>query len=115
MVFLLLLPTLLSWLVFCAHLVRNGFLVAVPFVLPLPLLLLVRHGLVARLFQLLLLFIAAQWLLVGAIRAAHRAEAGEPWLRMLLILAGVALLAFLSAACFEAPRLQRRYPRRFSF
>jgi hypothetical protein len=115
MSFLLLLPTILSWLAFCAHLLRNGFLVAVPFVLPLLLLLFVKHGLVARIFQLLLMFIAVQWLLVGAIRAAHRADAGEPWLRMLLILAGVAVLAFLSAACFEAPRLQRRYPRRFAF
>jgi len=115
MTFLQLLPTLLSWLVFCAHLFRVGMLPLLPFVLPLPLLLLVKHGLVARFFQLALFFIAAQWLIVAAFKAAHRAEAGEPWLRLVLILCGVALLAFLAAACFEAPRLQRRYPRRFSF
>jgi len=115
MTFLLLLPTILSWLVFCAHLFRVGMLPLLPFVLPLPLLLLVKHGVVARLFQVALFFIAAQWILVAIFRAVHRSEAGEPWLRMLLILAGVALFAFGAAACFEAPRLRRRYPRRFSF
>ncbi len=115
MTFLLLLPTLLSWLVFCAHLFRVGMLPLLPFVLPLPLLLFVKHGLVARLFQLLLFFIAAQWILVAVFSATHRAEDGQPWMRLVLILSGVALFAFFAAACFEAPRLQRRYPRRFSF
>jgi hypothetical protein len=115
MSFLLLLPTILSWLVFCAHLFKVGMLPLLPFVLPLPLLLLVKHGLVARFFQVALFFIAAQWILVAVFTAAQRADAGEPWLRLVLILTAVALFAFVAAACFEAPRLQRRYPRRFSF
>jgi hypothetical protein len=86
-----------------------------PFVLPLPLLLFVKHGLVARFFQLALFFIAAQWILVAVFKASHRAEAGEPWLRLVLILGGVALFAFFAAALFESERLKRRYPRRFSF
>jgi hypothetical protein len=115
MTFLQLLPALLSWLVFCAHLFRIGMLPLLPFVLPLPLLLFLKHGLVARFFQAALLLIAAQWILVALFTAAHRAEAGQPWLRLVLILAGVALFAFLAAALFESERLQRRYPRRFSF
>jgi len=115
MTFLQLLPTLLSWLVFCAHLFRVGMLPLLPFVLPLPLLLFVKHGLVARFFQVALLFIAAQWILVAVFKARERADAGEPWLRMLLILVGVALFAFLSAAMFESQRLQKRYPRSFAF
>ena len=106
MTFLQLLPTLLSWLVFCAHLFKVGML---------PLLLLVKHGLVARFFQLALFFIAAQWILVAVFKAEHRSEAGEPWLRMLLILVGVALFAFFAAALFESERLQQRYPRSFRF
>jgi len=100
MTLLLLLPTLLSWLAFCAHLFRVGMLPLLPFLVPLP---------------LLLFFIAAQWMLVAVFTAAHHAENGQPWLRLVLILAGVALFALIAAACFEAPRLQRRYPRRFSF
>lgn len=113
MAFLLLVPTLLSLLVFCAHLLRNGLLIAVPLVLASPLLLFVRHGLVARLFQLGLVFIAVNWVLAAVLIADERIEAGRAWVRMAVILGGVALFALLAAALFETPRLQRRYPRSF--
>lgn len=109
---LLLIPTFLSLLLFCAHLFRNGWLLLIPFVLVMIPLLLVRHGLVARLFQLLLLFLAIQWALFGWMLAERRMDAGEPWLRLALILGGVALFNLIAAALFEAPPLMRRYPRR---
>ena len=59
--FLLLLPTFLSLLIFCAHLFRAGALLLIPLVLFVLPLLLIKSGIVARLFQLLLLFIAMQW------------------------------------------------------
>ena len=115
MTFLQLLPTLVSWLGLCAHLFKVGMLPLLPFVLPLPLLLFVKHGLVARFFQVALLFIAAQWILVAVFKAAERAKAGEPWLRLVLILAGMALFAFFAAALFESERLQKRDPRSLRF
>jgi hypothetical protein len=113
MAFLLLLPAVLSVLVFCAHLLRAGALLFIPLVLLALPLLLVRQGWVARLFQFLLLFIAFQWVLRAVFLANARLEAGEPWVRMAVILGCVALFAVGAAALFETPRLHRRYPRRF--
>jgi hypothetical protein len=113
MALLLLIPTLLSVLIFCAHLFRAGALLLVPFVLlTLPLLLL-RQGWVARVFEFLLLGIAIEWVLTAVFVANARQDAGEPWVRMAVILGCVALFALLAAALFETPRLHRRYPRRF--
>lgn len=111
---LLLLPTVLSLLVFCAHLLRSGAMVLIPFVLLAMPLLIVRSGWVARIFQVLLTLAAFQWVLTAVFLARERAEAGLPWLRMALILGAVALFTFAAALLFEAPPLQRRYPRRFS-
>jgi hypothetical protein len=113
MALLYLVPTVLSLLIFCAHLFRAGALLFVPLVLlTLPLLLL-EQGWVARLFQFLLLFIAFEWVLTATFLANARQETGEPWVRMVMILGCVALFAVGSAALFETPRLHRRYPRRF--
>lgn len=111
--FLLLLPTFLSLLIFCAHLFRAGALLLIPLVLFVLPLLLIKSGIVARLFQLLLLFIAMQWAIYAWMLADERMDAGRPWMRMAAILAGVGVLALISAALFEAPPLMRRYPRRF--
>lgn len=108
---LLLLPSFLSLLIFSAHLFRAGALIFVPFLLASLLLLCIRHGLVARFFQLLLLFVALQWVLVALFLANERMNAGVPWIRMTVILGSVALFALISAALFEAPPLLRRYPR----
>ena len=115
MVFVLLLPAIVSVLCFCAHLVFNGFMGFVPLVLLLLPLLFVKHGLVARFFQLLLLFIALQWIVVAFFTASKRIEAGTPWLRSAIIFAAVAGFAVFSAALFEAQRLQQRYPRQLSY
>jgi len=113
MAYLFLVPTLLSVVVFCAHLFRAGALLFVPLVLlTLPLLFL-RQGWVARLFQFLLLFIAFEWVLTAVFLANTRANAGQPWVRMAVILGCVALFAVGAAALFETPQLHRRYPRRF--
>lgn len=113
MAFPLLLPTLLSVLIFCAHLVRAQAVVLVPVLLSTLLLLLLRQGWVARLFQFLLLAIAFEWVLTAVFRANQRVAAGEPWIRMAVILGSVALFALVGAALFETPRLHQRYPRRF--
>ncbi|MBK7645171.1 MAG: hypothetical protein IPJ19_19350 [Planctomycetes bacterium] len=115
MTFLLLLPTILSLLVFCGHLLKNGLMLFVPPVALLLLLLFVKHGFIARFFQFLLMLISIQWLLVALFSAVKRSEEGQPWVRMVLILSGVAVLAFVAAALFESARLRERYPRRLAF
>jgi len=112
MAYLLLVPTVLSVLIFCAHLFRAGALLLVPLVLlTLPLLLL-RQGWVARLFQFLLLLIAIEWVLTAVFLANQRQAEGQPWIRMAVILGCVALFSGGAAALFETPQLHRRYPRR---
>lgn len=115
MTFLQLLPTIVSLLAFCAHLFRNGLVFFVPLVLLTLPLLFVRHGLVARFFQAFLAFDCVIWVLSGVSLAMKRHEAGEHWLRPLLILCGVALFTLFAAALFESERLRQRYPRRLVF
>jgi hypothetical protein len=111
MVILQLLPTVLSLLVFCAHLFRDyGFLPVLPVLLSLPLLF-VPRGWVARFFQVLLLVAALEWARAAFALALARDEAGEPWLRAVLILAAVAFFTLFSGALFETRTLVRAYPR----
>jgi uncharacterized membrane protein len=104
-------PTVLSVLVFCAHCFRGGLVLLIPPLLLSLGLLIYRSGAVARFFQLLLLAIAGVWIFTALQIGMRRMEAGEPWLRMALILVGVALFALFAAALWESDTLLRRYPR----
>jgi hypothetical protein len=108
---LLLAPTVLSVLIFCAHCFRGGLVLLIPPLLISLGLLVYRSGAVARFFQLLLLAIAGVWVFTALRMGLQRMEAGEPWLRMALILGGVALFALFAAALWESDTLLRRYPR----
>lgn len=112
MVLLLLAPGVLSLLVFCAHLFREGAVFLMLPVLFSLFLLLVRAGWVARLFEVLLLVAALEWGRAAFFLAFEREEEGRPWLRAVLILAVVALFTLFSAALFETRTLMRVYPRR---
>lgn len=109
--FLLLSPTVLSVLIFCAHLFRNGLLLLIPPLLISLGLLFYRSGAVARFFQLLLLVISGVWVFTAFKIAVERMDRGEAWLRMALILGGVSLFALFAAALWESNTLLRRYPR----
>ncbi len=111
MVFLLLFPTVLSLLVFCAHLFRDyGLLPVLPVLLCMPLLF-VPRGWVARFFQVLLLVAALEWARAAFVLAIEREDAGQPWLRAVLILAAVALFTLFAGVLFETRTLVRVYPR----
>jgi hypothetical protein len=107
--FLLLLPASLSALVLGAHFLRRGDLGLVAACLALLGLLFVRRSWAARLVQLALLAGALEWLRTLAQLLPMRRAAGEPWVRLVAILGGVALLALLGAALFETRRLRERY------
>lgn len=102
-------PVVLSSLVLGAHFLRGGQIVAVALCLALPGLLLLRRPWVPPVLSGALLGGAALWLAtavqIGRVRLAH----GEPWLRMALILGGVALFTAASAAAPWAPRLRARF------
>jgi hypothetical protein len=108
-VFLRLLPAGLSALVLGAHFLRRGDLGLVGACLLLLGLLFVRRLWAARLVQLALLAGAVEWLRTLAALLPARRAAGEPWVRLVAILGGVALLALVGAALFETRRLRERY------
>jgi len=109
---LLLLPAILSLVLLAAHLLREGMLILIPFLLLLLPLLLLRRGWVARLWQVVLVAAALEWARTAVFLAADRAAAGESWLRMVVILAAVALFHLAAATLFETESLHRVYPRR---
>jgi len=104
-------PVVLSCLLMAAHVLRSGLtLLAAGFAL-LPLLLLVRRPWVPPLLQLVLLVAAAEWGRTAVGLARGRIAAGEPWLRMALILGAVTALTLGAAAALRHRRLRRRYAR----
>lgn len=80
----------------------------VPTLTLLPLMAL-RRPWVPRLLQLALLAAAAEWLWTAAMLVQQRLALGQPWLRMALILSGVALLTLAAAAVLRSAAVRRRY------
>ncbi len=111
MVFLKLLPAILSILLLIAH----GFRDFGPIVLPLTgvfVLFLVPHGLVARFFQFVLCFGALEWIRMAVFDAMERESHGQPWLRLVLIYGATSAFTLWSAILFESAELREVYPRR---
>jgi len=106
-------PAILSLVILCAHLFRNGPFLALPLVLVSFPLLLIPRGWVARYLQFVLLIAALEWGRYALFLAIEREEAGQPWLRAVIILASVALFTLFSAALFETRTLLHAYPRRY--
>jgi hypothetical protein len=106
---LLLTPVALSLLVLAAHFLRAGVLFAVVVLIVLVPLLGLRRRWVPRLFQALLALGALEWARTLLALRSARIAVGQPHLRMVAILAGVALFTLLSAALFELPAVRDWY------
>jgi hypothetical protein len=109
MIGLQLLPVVLSLLVLGAHFMRAGRLFMVAIVLLLLGLLGVRRLWAARTVQAGLLLGAMEWAWTLARLVAWRVQEGQPALRLVLILGGVAVVTGLSALMFGAARLRGWY------
>lgn len=109
MSFVLLLPVILSLLVLGAHSMRVGM----PWLTVLPLAMIVLlawpRRWVARLAQAMLILGGLEWLRAMAGYIASRMDSGVPWMRLAVILTGVALFTGLSSLVFQSGRLRRRY------
>lgn len=109
MIGLQLLPVVLSLLVLGAHFLRAGNIAMVAAVLVVLGLLGVRRRWAARVVQAALLLGAVEWVRTLVDLVALRTQAGQPVLRLVLILGGVALVTGLSALVFRAAGLRSRY------
>jgi len=107
--FVRLLPVVLSLLLLAAHFSRNGLGVAAIGALLLPLLLFVRRAWVARLMQAVLVLGGLEWIRSLAYYAMARHEAGQPWMRLAVILGAVAAVTAASALVFRSSALRERY------
>ncbi len=106
---LYLLPAALSALVLAAHFLRGGNYLVVLALLAFVPLLAVRRRWVPVVVRLTLWLGAAVWLYTLARFAAERMRLGEPWLRLAVILGGVAAFTALSALPLWSPRLRTWY------
>ena len=109
MVALLLVPVVISLLLLGAHFLRAGAFAMVALVLVLLALLGVRRGWAARLAQAALVLGAAEWIRTTIRLVMQRSEAGQPVVRLVVILGSVTLLTVLSALVFRSARLHRWY------
>ena len=109
MVFLRLLPVILSFLVLGAHYLRSGPFILVLILLGLPFVLFVKKEWAARLIQVVLILGALEWIRTLVALIQERLVFGEPWTRMAIILGTVALFTGASALVFRANILKERY------
>jgi hypothetical protein len=106
---LLLMPAVFGCVVLAAHFLRRFDLVEAGLCLLLPLVLFVRRAWVARLMQVVMAFATISWLGTLSLLVDERWAAGLPWMRLVAILAGVAVVTLAGAALFESRTLRRRY------
>ena len=108
-VFWRLVPVILSSILVAAHFSRAGLHVLMLAALALPLLLLVRRPWSVRTVQLALVLAGFEWLRTMWAIASRRIEAGQPWLRMALILGFVTAFTWASARVFRSPVMRRTW------
>ena len=103
-----LLPVVLSALLLAAHFFRMESPVLVVLALVIPFVLFIKRPWAARLVQVALVVGAMEWIRTLVMLVARRQEEGEPWTRLAIILAVVALFTASSALPFSVSRSVRR-------
>jgi len=104
-----LLPVIFSFLLLGAHYYRAGLLPLTIGCIAVLALLALRRWWVPPVMQALLVLGALEWLRILYVLASMRIAMDQEWLRMALILGGVAAFTGLSALVFRLPVLRRRY------
>jgi len=102
-------PVILSTLVLGAHFYRSGNPAIVALLALLPLILFVKKPWVPGFYAGVLLLGAAEWVRTLMEIADMRQVQGAPWMRMAIILGGVALVTACSALVFASRSMRARY------
>ncbi|MDP7449924.1 MAG: hypothetical protein QF689_15125 [Candidatus Latescibacteria bacterium] len=92
-----LLPLILSSLLIAAHFLRVGALGLAVLCLIVPLLLTIRHAWPVWVVRGFLLLASLEWLRTLSDSVAQRQSQGKPWLRLALIVGGIAAFTVASA------------------
>lgn len=110
MIYLSLLPCILSCLMMAAHAQRASFPILALVCLAVPLSLLIKKRWVIQGMQILLVFFALEWVRTLSFLVQVRIENHMPWDRLALILSGVTLFTLLSALPLFHARIKAHYP-----
>jgi hypothetical protein len=102
-------PIFLSFLLLGAHFYRSGQVVLAGLCIATLLLLFFRKSWIPRLFQVLLVLGALEWLRSLYYFAAMRIAWDQPWTRLAMILGAMALFTALSGLVFNSKALHARY------
>ena len=107
---ILLIPAFLSFLLLAAHFLRMGSIFMAIFALLFPFALFIKRPWAARLVQIALFLGGIEWVYTLMQFVIERHEAGQPWIRLLIILGAVIILTIGSASIFSfSSRLRKRY------
>ena len=109
MLFLSVLPAILSALLLAVHFLRGGHLALMIVCLALPLLFLVRRSWVPVVVHLALLAGALEWVRTLMLFAAVRRALGQPATRLALILGAVAAFTVIAGLLMRLPVVRRHY------
>ncbi len=109
MMVLRLLPVILGCLLIAAHVLRDGLLLLAALLALLPFLLLVRRPWVPPLFQVVMVLAALEWVRTAVVLARGRIAAGEPWIRMAVILGVVVAVTAGAALLLRHPAVRRHF------
>lgn len=109
---LLLTPPILAMVLLAAHFLRFAAWPLVLLCLALPFVLFARRTWAVRVVELALLIGAVSWASTTFRLVEQRMHMGQPYLRMALILGGVAAFTLLAIVFLETPALKRSLRRR---
>ena len=104
-----LIPIILSFLILAAHFSRADITVLMILSLLLPFLLFIKESWVARTLQVILILGAIEWIRTIFILIETRKAMDQDWLRMAIILGGVALFTLMSALIFQTQSFKMLY------
>ena len=105
-----LLPVFLSALLLGAHFLRTELILPVIFALLFPALLLFKRAWAARLVQIILVLGSLEWVRTLIVLVAERRAYGLPWIRLAIIIGGVAIFTGSSALLLSYCRsLRNKY------
>lgn len=109
--FLRLLPVILSMMLLGAHYYRAGFIPLVVIIFASLFLLLIRQPWVVRVIQVELVIGGIEWVRTTFNLVMMRQSMNMPWIRLAIILGGVALFTVFSLLVFRSVSLKKRYSK----
>jgi hypothetical protein len=107
--FFRLLPIAISCLLLAAHFLRMGRIGLLIAYLAVAAILFVKKPWAARTAQVALILGTLEWLRTIYVNTSHRRAAGEPYLRLVLILGAVAAFTALSELVFRNTKVRERF------